>query len=59
MNENFFTKDDPAINEHHCHITKNNIMKIYRIYIISIKVSLIELRIIDIQMIIIITKSNP
>ncbi len=23
MNENFFTKDDPAINEHHYHITKN------------------------------------
>ena len=22
MNENFFTKDDPAINEHHDHITK-------------------------------------
>ena len=22
MNENFFSKDDPAINEHHCRITK-------------------------------------
>merc|ERR1711906_98948 len=22
MNDNFFTKDDPAINEHHYHITK-------------------------------------
>ena len=22
MNENFFSKDDPAINEHHCHIIK-------------------------------------
>ena len=22
MSENFFTKDDPATNEHHCHITK-------------------------------------
>ena len=22
MNENFFSKDDPAINEHHYHITK-------------------------------------
>ena len=22
MNENFFTKDDPAVNEHHYHITK-------------------------------------
>ena len=27
MCENFFTKDDPAINEHHCHITKNNMAK--------------------------------
>ena len=27
MNENFFTKDDPAINEHHYHITKNNLTK--------------------------------
>ena len=46
LNGNFFAKDDPAINEHHYHITKNNIMKIYRIFIISIKVSLITLRII-------------
>ena len=27
MNENFFTKYDPAINEYHYHITKNNITK--------------------------------
>ena len=27
MSENFFTKDDPAINEHHYHITKSNTMK--------------------------------
>ena len=27
MNKNFFSKDDPAINEHHFHITKNNAMK--------------------------------
>ena len=28
MNDHFFTKDDPAINEHHYHITKkNNITK--------------------------------
>ena len=26
MNENFFSKDDPAIIEHHYHITKNNTM---------------------------------
>ena len=32
MTENFFTKDDPAINEHHCHITKNNTMKRYIIF---------------------------
>ena len=25
MNENFFSKDDPAINEHHYHITKKTI----------------------------------
>ena len=58
MNENFFSKDKPAVNEHQYHITKNNIMKIYIIFIISIKISLITLRIIDIQMIIIIIKSN-
>ena len=27
MNENFFSKDEPAINEHHYHILKNNITK--------------------------------
>ena len=27
MNDNFFNKDDPAINEHHYHITKNNTIK--------------------------------
>ena len=27
MNENFFSKGEPAINEHHCHITKNNLTK--------------------------------
>ena len=27
MNENFFNKDEPAMNEHHYHITKNNITK--------------------------------
>ena len=24
MNENFFSKDEPAVNEHHYHITENN-----------------------------------
>ena len=58
MNENFFSKDEPAVNQHSYNITKNNIMKIYRIFIISIKVSLITLRIIDILMNIMIIKSN-
>ena len=58
MNENFFSKDEPSVNENYYNITKNNIMKIYRIFIIPIKVSLITLRTIDIQMIIIIIKSN-
>ena len=44
MNENFFTKDDPAINEHHYHITKkqhkektNNIYNIYKSKTFNIK----------------------
>ena len=32
MTENFFAKDDPAINGHHCHISKNNTMNIYIIF---------------------------
>ena len=58
MNENFFSKDEPAVNENYYNITKNILMKIYRIFIISIKVSLITLRITDIQMIMITIKSN-
>ena len=27
MTENFVSKDDPAINEHHYHVTKNKTMK--------------------------------
>ena len=27
MNENFFSKDDPAVNEHHYHITKKTMKK--------------------------------
>ena len=37
MSENFFTKGDPAINGHHCHISKNNTMNIYIIFTVSIK----------------------
>ena len=50
INDNFFSKADPAVNENYYNITKNNIIKIYIIIIILIKVSLITLRIIDIQM---------
>ena len=57
INDNFFSKADPAVNEHYYNTTKNNIMKIYIIFIISIKANLITLRIIDIQMIIIIKKA--
>ena len=37
MNENFFSKGDPAINGHHYYITKNNTMKRYIIFTMSIK----------------------
>ena len=37
MNENFFSKDDPAINGHHYHIIKNNTMKRYIVFAMSIK----------------------
>ena len=37
MNESFFSKDDPAIGEHHYHITKNNIMKRYMVFTMPIK----------------------
>ena len=39
---NFFSKNEPAVNEHCYHITKNNIMKIYIIFMVSVKVSLIR-----------------
>ena len=48
MNENFFTKDDPAINEHHYHITKkqyneetNNIYNIDKSKTFNIKNNMI------------------
>ena len=37
INEKFFSKGDPAIHEHHYHITKNNTMKRYIIFTMSIK----------------------
>ena len=46
MTDNFFSKDDPAINEHHYHITKNNTMNIYIIFAMSIKAKHLILRII-------------
>ena len=49
-NESFFSKDDPAINEHHYHTTKNNTTKRPITYTIQIKPKHIILKIIDIQM---------
>ena len=46
MNENLFSKDEPAINEHHYHITKNNITKKQIIFTIYIKAKHLTLRII-------------
>ena len=37
MNENLFSKDEPAINEHHYHITKKTITKTRITYTIKIK----------------------
>ena len=54
----FFSKSNPAVNGHYYNITKNNIMSIYIIFIIPIKVNLITLRAIDIQMVIVIIKNN-
>ena len=36
MNETFFSKDDPAIYEHHCYITKDNTTKNHITYAIYI-----------------------
>ena len=35
--ENFFSKDDPAINGHRYHLIKNNTMKRYMIFTMSVK----------------------
>ena len=58
INDNFFDNSDPAVNEHYYNITKNNTMKIYITFTMSIKVNPITLRIIDVQMVIIIIKSS-
>ena len=57
-NDNFFSKTDPAVNEHYYNTTKNNTMKRCIIFIISIKVNLTTLRITDIQMNITIIENN-
>ena len=50
MNENCFSKDDPAINEHHYHITKNSTTKKHITYTIYVKPEHIILEIIGRQM---------
>ena len=47
MNENFFNKDDPAFNEHHYHITKNNTMKKQIVFTMSVKAKHLTLRMVD------------
>ena len=46
MNENLFSKDDPAINGHHYLIIKNNTLKRYIIFTMSIKAKHLILRVI-------------
>ena len=59
MNESFFSKDEPSVNEHHYNITKKQYNEeTNNIYNICKKAKHLTLRIIDIQMIIIIIKSN-
>ena len=50
MKESFFSKDDPAINEHRYHITKKHTTKRPITYTIQINPNHIILKIIDIQM---------
>ena len=49
MNENFPSKGDPAINEHHCRIIKNSTVKRsrYIMFTMSIKAEHLILRVID------------
>ena len=58
MNENFFSKDEPAVNEHHYHMTKNNTLK-KQIISMSIKVNLVISKITGIHVNIINIKNNP
>ena len=46
MNEHLFTKDDPAVNEHHYHTIKNNTMKRYITCTMSITAKHVTLRIV-------------
>ena len=59
INDNLFSKADPAVNEH-CYNTTNKqyIMTIYIIYLVSIKVNNITLINIDIHMNIIIINKH-
>ena len=47
MNENFFSNDEPAINEHHYRITKNNITKKQITFTTQIKPKRLTLKRID------------
>ena len=58
MVELSFSKDDPAINEHHCHITKTSTTKKHITYAIQVKPRHIMRKISCIRMIIITTKHN-
>ena len=58
MNENFSSKDEPAVNEHCYNITKNNITKKHITFTMSIKTNIITLRIIVIQLNIITIKNS-
>ena len=47
MNEHFFNKDDPAVNEHHYHITQKTTMKRHIIFTMSVKTEHLILSAID------------
>ena len=44
MNENFFSKGDPAVNEHHYHIIENNTMNKQITFTMSVKAKHLILR---------------
>ena len=58
MNENLFSKDDPAMNEHHYHIQKNSITKKHITYTMMIQPKHIILKTTYIPMNIITIKNN-